>query len=60
MIIQSGDLNIQFDKGAGSPDEILQRLENGSRVDCKEEGAAVSHPVKVENLPPGQYRMVKP
>lgn len=50
---------IQFDTGAGSPDEILQRLENGNWANYTEEGEPVHHPVKVENLPPGQYRMVK-
>lgn len=57
MIIEAGDLGVIVDTGLNRPGDPLQRLEAGQWRDFEQDGELVRWPVKLETLPPGQYRV---
>jgi len=59
MIYSAGDLGIEIDFGPDQPGAILQRKEKGYWHDYLVDGKPVVHPVDVEALPSGFYRLVK-
>ena len=48
---------LHIDHGKDEPGMELQRLE-GEWVDYLVDGEVLVSPVKIENLPPGKYRLV--
>lgn len=59
MVILAGNLGVQVDTGNNTPGAVLQRLEAGQWIDCEIDDKPVYWPVELEQLKPGQYRLVE-
>jgi hypothetical protein len=56
VILAATDLAVEIDTGTNKPG-ALQRLEDGEWVDYLPDGKQVTWPVRLEELPPGRYRV---
>jgi len=58
MIYQFGDRNVLFDSGQDLEGDILQRREPDGWQFYKPDGEFMRSPIDMNELPPGEYRLV--
>ena len=58
MIIEASELSVRIDTGANAPGSILERFEGDTWQPYLVEGKSLTWPVKIDTLPPDEYRAV--
>ena len=58
MIVQAVDIGVMLDTGSNKPDSTLQRKGPDGWHYYRPGGKPMGEPEKLDDLPPGEYRLV--